>query len=75
MHEKIKMKKSDQIKKYLKQLKGKETEIIKEMKDLLNSEKLKAEQLGFDIKLASGQLKGKNKNNGLFANPFNAKPK
>jgi len=61
MHEKIKMKKSDQIKKYLKQLKGKETEIIKEMKDLLNSEKLTSERIDFEIKLASGQIKEKNK--------------
>lgn len=62
MHEKIKMKKSDQIKKYIIQLKEREKEIIRDTSELLNSEKLKAEQLDFDIKLASGQLKGKNKN-------------
>jgi len=55
------MKKSDQIKKYLKQLKGKETKIIKEMVDLLNSEKLTSERIDFEIKLASGQIKEKNK--------------
>ena len=55
------MKKSDQIKKYLKQLKGKKIEIIKEMMDLLNSEKLISERIDFEIKLASGQIKEKNK--------------
>ena len=55
------MKKSDQIKKYIIQLKERETEIIKDMSELLESEKLKAERLDFDIKLASGQIKGKNK--------------
>ena len=56
------MKRGDQIKKYILQLKEKEIKIIKDLGDLLNSEKLRAERLDFDIKLASGKLKGKNKN-------------
>ena len=50
------MKRSDQIKKYILQLKDKEIEIIKDLGDLLNSEKLKAERLDFDIKFISTTL-------------------